>query len=233
MLNNRLEIEIDLIIYVLGVVRMSSKKVFFRVLCGFFVIGLSSQSIAVDKGDWLVRFGGVSVNPNDSSGQVGNIGNSGVAVDDSQGLYINATYMIRDNIGLELLAATPLKHDISATGSIAALGKIAETKQLPPTFSVQYHFAPKKKFRPYVGGGINYTTFFSEKATGGTVTNISLDDSWGLAVQGGFDMDISQNWFFNADLRYINIETTATTNVGNVDVTIDPWVISLGVGTTF
>lgn len=212
---------------------MLSKYKFFSGLLGFIIIGLSSQALAVSKGDWLVRFGGVSVNPNDSSGQVGNIAGSGVAVDDSQGLYINATYMIRDNIGLELLAATPFTHEITATGSIAGLGKIAETKQLPPTFSVQYHFSPKKSFRPYVGGGINYTTFFDEEAVGGTVTSISLDDSWGLAAQAGFDLDINQNWFFNADLRYIDIETTATTNVGNVDVSIDPWVLSIGVGTTF
>jgi len=212
---------------------MLCKIKFLSGLLGFIIIGLSSQAIAVSKGDWITRFGGASVNPNDSSGQVGNIAGSGVAVDDGQALFINVTYMIRDNIGLELLAATPFTHDISGTGSIAGLGKIAEVKQLPPTFSVQYHFAPKKTFRPYVGGGINYTTFFSEKAVGGTVTSISLDDSWGLAVQGGFDVDISKSWFFNADLRYINIETTAKTNVGNVDVEINPWVLSIGVGTTF
>ena len=212
---------------------MLCKIKFLSGLLGFIIIGLSSQAIAVSKGDWITRFGGASVNPNDSSGQVGNIAGSGVAVDDGQALFINVTYMIRDNIGLELLAATPFTHDISGTGSIAGLGKIAEVKQLPPTFSVQYHFAPKKTFRPYVGGGINYTTFFSEKAVGGTVTSISLDDSWGLAVQGGFDVDISKSWFFNADLRYINIETTVKTNVGNVDVEINPWVLSIGVGTTF
>jgi len=212
---------------------MSNTKFLIHILSGLFIIGLSSQSFAVDKGDWIARFGLVSVNPNDSSGQVGNIAGSGVAVDDSQGLYANITYMIRNNIGLELLASSPLTHNITATGSIAGLGKIGETKQLPPTFSVQYHFSPKQKFRPYVGAGINYTTFFSEKATGGTVTSMSLDDSWGLATQAGFDMNISKDWFFNADIRYINIETTATTNVGNVDVTIDPWVLSLGVGTIF
>jgi len=212
---------------------MLSKNKVCGVLLGLAAITLSSQSMAVGKGDWIARFGAVTVNPDDSSGQVGAINGSGVAVDDSQGLYVNLTYMIKDNIGLELLAATPFKHNITGTGTIAGLGKIAETKQLPPTLSVQYHFSPAKSFRPYVGAGINYTTFFSEKAVGGTVTSISLDDSWGLAVQGGFDMDISKDWFFNADLRYIDIETTATTNVGNVDVSIDPWVVSLGIGTTF
>lgn len=215
---------------------MFSKKNIISTLFGLVIIGLSTQALAVSKGDWITRFGGVSVNPNDDSSAVPAVGaGSGVGVSDSQGLYVNVTYMISNNLGLELLAATPFTHDISATGNIAGLGKIAETKQLPPTFSVQYHFSPSQSFRPYVGGGINYTTFFSEKVTDGTgtLTRISLDDSWGFAVQGGFDLDINNNWFFNADLRYIDIETTANTNLGNIDVTIDPWVISIGVGTTF
>lgn len=140
--------------------------------------------------------------------------------------------MLRDNIGLELLAATPFEHNIIGTGTLAGSGKIAETKQLPPTFSVQYYFSPKKSFSPYIGAGINYTTFFSEKAVN-TITTISLDDSWGLAAQAGFDMKMTKDWFFHTDLRYINIETTATTDAGNVDVKINPWVLSVGVGTTF
>lgn len=196
-------------------------------------VAIPSTASALGKGDWLMRFGAVSVNPNDSSGQVGAIADSGVSVDSSTGIFLNVTYMLSDNLGLELLAATPFTHTISATGSIAALGEIAEVKQLPPTLSLQYHFTPKSDFRPYVGAGINYTTFFSEKTTGATVTSISLDDSWGLAAQVGFDKDFNKDWFFNADLRYISIETTATTNVGNVDVEINPWVISLGVGVRF
>jgi outer membrane protein len=198
-----------------------------------FVLGLSSQANALSQGDWLLRFGAVSVNPNDSSGQVGAISGSSVSVDDAQGAFLNVTYMLRDNIGLELLAATPFTHHITATGSIAGLGEIASVQQLPPTLSVQYHFTPKSDFRPYVGVGLNYTTFFHVKLTGSTVTSMSLDDSWGPAAQVGFDKDINKDWFFNADLRYIGIQTTAHTNVGNVDVTIDPWVISLGVGKRF
>jgi outer membrane protein len=200
---------------------MSSTKKFFGVLVGLMIAGLSSQVLAVSQGDWLLRFGAAGVFPNDDSSPID------VEVDDGYGLYINGTYMIRDNIGLELLAATPFTHDITLNGT-----KIAETKQLPPTFSVQYHFSPKQSFRPYVGAGINYTTFFSEEATA-VITRISLDDSWGLAAQAGFDMDINQNWFFNADLRYIDISTTADTDAGLIDVDINPWVLSLGVGTRF
>ena len=69
-------------------------------------------------------------------------------------------------------------------------------------------------------------------------TDIELDASTGLAVVGGVDVDINENWFFNASLWYIDIETTAeleTTGAGDleVDVDIDPWVIMIGVGTSW
>ena len=190
-------------------------------------LALTAQpATAVEKGDWLVRFGLANVNPNDGSSGV--VADDAVGVEDDTQLYINATWMFSDNMGLDILGATPFTHDITLDGA----GKIGETKHLPPTVGVQYHFSPKSNVRPYVGAGINYTTFFSEEATA-VITSLSLDDSWGLAVQAGVDVDINDNWFFNADLRYINIETTAETNLGNIDVEIDPWVIGLGVGTTF
>lgn len=195
---------------------------------GFIVV--SGQALAVGQGDWLLRFGAAYVAPNDDSGGLSGAPTVGVEVDSGTAAFINLTYMVRDNIGLELLAATPFKHDISATGAVT--GKIAEVSHLPPTFSVQYHFQPKATFRPYVGVGLNYTTFFDEKATA-VINSIDLDDSWGLAAQAGIDFDLNNNWFMNADLRYIQIDTTATTDLGTVDVDINPWVLSLGVGTRF
>jgi len=212
--------------------KIFKKSVVSTLIAGSLVL-TSASVVAVEKGDWLVRFGAANVSPNDKSG--GFSGNSaiGVAVDGNTQAFVNFSYMIKENVALELLAATPFTHDLIATGAVT--GKVGETKQLPPTFSVQYHFKPKASVRPYVGAGINYTTFFSEKTTGALAgTSLSLDDSWGLAVQAGVDVDINKNWFFNADVRYINIETTATSSaLGTVDVEINPTVISLGVGTRF
>lgn len=215
------------------------KKSFRKSVVTTTIMGMlaltSASALAVEKGDWLVRFGVVNVAPNDSSTSLSGAGpNSTVGVDSDTQVFANLSYMIKENVAIELLAATPFSHDIKGTGALAGAGKVGETKQLPPTLSVQYHFKPKASVRPYVGAGINYTTFFSEKTTGALAgTSISLDDSFGLAVQAGVDVDINKDWFFNADIRYINIESTATTALGTAEVTIDPTVISLGVGTRF
>ena len=209
-----------------------TKTVVSTMVMGSLVL-TSTSSFAVDKGDWLVRFGAAHVKPNDKSGGFSNNSAIGVAVEDDTQAFVNVSYMLKENIALELLAATPFSHDLIATGAVT--GKVGSADQLPPTFSVQYHFKPKASVRPYVGAGINYTTFFNEKTTGALAgTTLSLDDSWGLAVQVGVDVDITKDWFFNADIRYINIETKATSSaLGAVDVEINPTVISLGVGTRF
>ncbi|MGD8547150.1 MAG: OmpW family outer membrane protein [Thiohalophilus sp.] len=189
---------------------------------------------AVQKGDWLLRFGLVNVSPNDGSDASSSLGlpADAIGVEDNTQLYINATWMFTDNLGLDILGATPFTHDITLNGT-----KVGDTQHLPPTVGIQYHFTPKSNVRPYVGAGINYTTFFSESTTGPLAgADLSLDDSWGLAAQVGVDVDINKDWFFNADLRYMNIETTATLSGavnGTVDVQINPWVYSLGVGTRF
>ena len=212
---------------------MLNKKLIFSLslVCAF---NLSSQALAVSKGDWLLRIGASNVSPNDKSGDLSSAPGGKVGVDGDTQPSVNLTYMYSDNVGIEILAATPFKHDINGAGNLAGFGKVAETKQLPPTVSMQYHLNPSASTRPYAGIGLNYTTFFSEKTTGALAgTDIRLDDSYGLAAQVGVDVDISNDWFFNADVRYINIETTAHTALGNVDVEINPWVYTLAVGTKF
>ena len=192
---------------------------------------LGGAAQAYEAGNWLFRIGAYGVFP--ESDNMTNVLGTGATlnVDDGYTLGFNFTYMVNPNIGIELLAALPFKHDITLSGA----GTIAETDQLPPTLSVQYHFMPENTIRPYVGLGLNYTTFFNTDTKGALAgDNLDLDDSWGVAGQLGVDIDVAPNWFVNADLRYIDISTDATLNgVGIGTVDINPWVLGLTVGTRF
>lgn len=190
---------------------------------------LASTAQAYQAGEWLGRVGVYGVFPESNNLNLGP--GATIDVDNAYSLGFNFTYMINPNIGVELLGALPFKHDISLSGA----GRIGETKQLPPVVSIQYHMMPEGTVHPYVGLGLNYTNFFSEKTTGALSGNsLKLDDSWGIAGQLGIDVDIAPNWFVNADLRYISIKSDAKLNgVGIGTVDINPWVVGLTVGTRF
>ena len=210
---------------------MSSKMLKSAVavaLAGGLLAGVAQ---AYDAGNWLFRIGAYGVFP--ESDNMSNVLGTGATLDVDSGytLGFNFTYMVNPNIGIELLAALPFRHDISLSGA----GTVGKTDQLPPTLSVQYHIMPEGTVHPYVGLGLNYTNFFNEETEGAlTGTSLKLDDSWGLAGQLGIDIDVAPNWFVNADLRYISIKSDAKLNgVGIGTVDINPWVVGLTVGTRF
>jgi len=189
------------------------------------VLLLGSAANAYDQGDWLLRVGVGNVDPKSSNGDV-------VTVDSGTALVFNGTYFFTPNLGFEILAATPFSHDIKLADGGA---KVGETKHLPPTFSLNYHFDTNSAFKPYVGAGLNYTLFFDEDTEGDLSDfSLSLDDSIGLAAQLGADFDVSDTMFMNVAIRWIDINTDAELDgVGVEEVEIDPLVYSLTVGWKF
>ncbi|WP_017092204.1 outer membrane protein OmpW [Vibrio splendidus] len=215
-----------------------------KTVCGIAVIAalMSTNVLAHKEGDFIIRAGAATVSPNDSSGSVLNNPDLEFSVDSDTQLGLTFGYMFTDNISFEVLAASPFSHNISVNG----LGKVADTKHLPPTFMVQYYFGQANSdFRPYVGAGINYTVFFDESLNGtgksAGLSDLSLDDSWGLAANIGIDYMINEDWFLNASVWYADIGTTAkykqtvggTTTQYSTDVDIDPWVFMIGGGYNF
>jgi len=195
-------------------------------------LGAASFSAqAIEKGDMFMRVTATQVTPSSSSTGFENATAVVPEAEDSTKPGFTFVYMMTNNMGFEVLAALPFEHDITVAG-----GVVGSTKQLPPTFSVQYYFNPEQKFRPYVGAGLNYTIFFNDSfdAGVGVGTDLEIDDSFGLAAQVGFDYDIDNKWFVSADVRYISIETEAHNDMlGKSDVDINPTVISVGLGYKF
>ncbi len=202
---------------------------------------LSAPALA-EQGDWLVRLRGIVVAPTeDSSAVLPTFPGASVSVDNAIVPELDFTYFLTNNIGAELILATS-PHDISGEGSLSALGEIADTMALPPTLLVQYHFMPDSSVRPYVGAGVNWTIFYSEDAKPSLIdavgpTSVSLEDSVGWAVQAGVDFDLNERFFLNLDVKYIDMDTTATLNSGGlintVDVDLNPIVAGVGIGMRF
>ena len=164
---------------------------------------------AYEAGDFIGRVGAVTVAPDASSDPITNLGpDARVDVDNNTQLGLTLSYMLTDQLALGVLAATPFSHDIKGDGDLAGLGKLAETKQLPPTITLQYFPMPSgSKLQPYVGAGVNYTVFFDEQTAGALAgTDIKLDDSFGLAAEVGLDYMITENIGVNAAVWWIDID---------------------------
>ncbi|RKX65021.1 MAG: OmpW family protein [Tenericutes bacterium] len=223
---------------------MKATKLAVALLAAMGISTVAMPVMAYEAGDWLVRGRIVNVDPQDSSGRVSvngtKVPGSGVNVNSDVIPELDITYMVSRNWGVELILGYS-EHDVTGSGSVAGLGRVIEAKALPPTLTVQYHFAPDSNIRPYIGAGVNYTYFWDEDVKG--ILNVpgakvEMDDSWGLAAQAGMDIAINDDWFVNVDIKYIQMDTTAkfkNTLVGSakVDVDIDPLVYGVGIGRRF
>lgn len=190
---------------------------------------VAGSAVAHQAGSVIVRGGPILVVPNAST----NHDVFKFDVNSNAQLGLTATYMATDNLGVELLAATPFSHEITLGNTL-----VGKTKHLPPSLYAQYYFLDKDaKARPYVGAGVNYTTFFSEKAVLNGVTDLKLKDSWGPAFNAGVDIQVADNLFLNTAIWYAKIKSKATFKVGGeehkVNVKIDPTVFFVGLGYRF
>ncbi len=178
-------------------------------------------ALAQSQGDWTLGVGAHQVNPKSDNGTLAG-GTLPLDIDSDVKPTITYEYFLRDNLGLEVLAALPFKHDIAVEG----VGTVGSAKQLPPTVSLQYHFNGKGKVSPFLGAGLNYTTFFSEDTKGALAgTNLKLDDSWGLAAHAGIDFAVGERGAIRVDVRWIDIDTEVQVNGAKLGTAnIDPLV---------
>ncbi|MBP9035994.1 MAG: OmpW family protein [Pseudomonadales bacterium] len=189
----------------------------------------ATPALAQSAGSWTFGVGAHNVAPKSDNGTLTAtpLGNLKMDVGSNVRPTITAEYFVRDNLGVEVLAALPFQHDISVVG----VGKVGSTKHLPPTVSLQYHFG-QGKVKPFVGVGLNYTTFFSTKSEGAIAgTNLDLSDSWGLAAHLGVDFKVGEKGAIRVDYRKIDIDTKVKLNGANLGtkntVNIDPSVYGI------
>lgn len=177
----------------------------------------ASPVLAQSRGDMTLGFGLGLVAPKSNNGTL----TAGpLTIGNNVRPTITFEYFLRDNLGLEVLAALPFKHDLNVGGA-----KIGTTQHLPPTVSLNWHFPTEGKVKPFVGVGVNYTKFFNEKTPLGA---LKISDSWGLAAHAGLDYAISGKSALRMDLRWVDIDADVSLNgtkIGKAEV--DPVVFGI------
>ena len=169
---------------------------------------------------WLVRMRAVHMDSQNG----GPAGAAGVSVNNKWMPEVDISYFFTPNISAELILTYPQKHDVRLGGD-----RIGSLKHLPPTLLAQYHFTNMGAFKPYLGAGINYTRFSSVNILDGALT--VKQNSFGPALQVGFDYALDKNWSLNVDVKKVYIDTTVSGGIGKFKV--DPLLFGLGVGYRF
>lgn len=214
------------------------KKAIFTTLLAFLAV-FTVQAQENDTNDtsskWQMRLRVISVTPNESA-TIETIGGD-VKIKSAFVPELDFTYFFNDNWAAELILATT-NHDVKAVDTAVDQIDLGDVWLLPPTLTLQYHFATEG-LRPYLGAGLNFTIFYGVDE-GPVADDIDYDSSVGFAFQGGFDYDLSDKWFLNLDAKYIALSTDVTVDATSAlnatvgaDVDINPLVIGFGVGMKF
>jgi outer membrane protein len=140
-----------------------------------------------------------------------------------QTLYVGIVRHLPDNFALELALGYPPLAKIKGSGP-ATVGSapydgqvISGARWISPTLFVIYNFLPDTALlRPYIGAGVNYTTFYDRdptaagNAASGGPTRISLTSSVGPALTGGVTYRISDRWHLHASYGWSQVKTHFT-----------------------
>ena len=179
------------------------------------------------EGPWLVRVRAVNLDSanKDSTGLDLSVNNKVIPE-------LDISYFFTPNIAAELILTYPQKHDLRSGGV-----DIGSLKHLPPTLLAQYHFTNFGGFKPYVGVGINYTNFSSvnfDPAVQAALTPSIKRNSWGAALQVGFDIPLTKQLSLNFDVKKVYIKTDVYSgDVKAGTFKVDPVLVGVGLGYRF
>lgn len=153
------------------------------------------------------------------------------------------TYFMSKNVSAELFCC--FGHvNVYTTGTLNTnfgQSKVADTWVFPPILTLQYRFDPIGQFRPYVGIGAQWVHYFREKSdlngAFASFNKVDFKDSFGLALQTGFDYDLGAGWSFGFDVKKVFEDTkitwTSPTNTITTRHDLDPLLLTANIGYRF
>jgi len=203
---------------------------------------LAATTAHAQSSGWAGKIGYNEFYPQVSSGEISGVPGSAVDVGRGGGIFGSAVYSLDDRFSAELAFGVPPRLDITGDGTVAAAGKIADTKIYAPILLAQYRFFPGSAFRPYVGLGATYARFASVRTTPilavlmnqGRGVSASIENKWGLSGQVGMTYDLSPSWFLDGSVVAMRVKTTAHLSTGqSVNVSVNPLAVNAAIGYRF
>jgi outer membrane protein len=198
-------------------------------------VALAASAHAEILDNFQFKLGVSGVLPNESA-DISPIGGD-VDISDEWVPSLQIEYFFTERVSAELLCCVAT-HDVGAVDTAVGAVDLGEVTHFPPTLTLKYRWTEFGAFQPYVGAGVNYTAFIDDEVpAAGPVLDIDYDESFGGALQAGFDYRLDDHWAINVDVRrlWISTDVSIDTTLGPVSaaVDIDPWVVSTAIGYRF
>ncbi len=90
---------------------------------------------------------------------------------------------------------------LSLRDSTFGNGTVGDFRFDPNYLTVKYNFNPDGVFRPYIGAGLNVTSFYGFNTGPFELSKTTT----GPAAQLGFDVRLSDHWMLNADAKWARV----------------------------
>ncbi len=165
-------------------------------------------------------------------------------------LYAAYVRWFTPNIDVELALGYPPLAKIKGQGpqllgSVPYNGQvISSARWIAPTLLLEYNFlSPNSRLRPYIGVGVNYTTFYDRNSTAagdaasGGPTRISLTSSVGPAATAGLTYRITDRWHLHGSYSFSQVKTHLKADTDGVirtsNISFAPQVLVVSVGYSF
>ena len=165
-------------------------------------------------------------------------------------LYLAYVRRLAPHFDVELsLGYPPLQKTVgkgpATLGSVPYDGQvIATARWLAPTVLFEYVFLDENsKWRPYIGAGVNYTTFYDRDSTAqgnaatGGPTRLSLTSSVGPAGTAGVAYHVADHWNLYASYSISQVKTKLRADTAGVirttHISFGPQVLVVSVGYSF
>ncbi|HOV57198.1 MAG TPA: OmpW family outer membrane protein [Rhodanobacteraceae bacterium] len=170
-----------------------------------------------------------SVNP---KGGNGTLAGARASIDDDASTTASFAYGFDENWSAELWTGLGR---FNHTVSLAGLGDVGKVSHRPTSLSVNYHFLPGSRFRPFVGLGYTRVSLSGERAIGAIAgSDLSAGGSNGYNFNLGVDVALTDSLFLRGDARYLDFDTQVKLDGADIGTAnVDPWVYGLSLGLRF
>jgi outer membrane protein len=166
-----------------------------------------------------------------------------IAVDDSDVLVGDLGRDLSPWLTARVAFGVPLTVAVDAAGTLAGFspslsGRLGEVDIAPLVGTLLWAPLDVRGWKPYAGAGLGYV--LALEARDGDVASLQASSGWGLVLQAGCDVALTSRWSAYVDARKLYIDTRVSGVVPalggpavEADVTLDPLVVSAGVGYRF